>query len=181
MVDPVFPHREVIHEGKHLRFVKQGSWEHVERTRGDLAVVIVAATDSGALLLVEQMRLPVQRRVIELPAGLVGDIHGQEQESALVAAARELEEETGYRAASLEVICTGPISPGLTTETIVLLRAKGLKRVGPGGGDASEEITVHEVPLKELETWLEGKRRDGVLVDPKVYFAALLSQAPPTT
>jgi ADP-ribose pyrophosphatase len=166
--------REVLHEGRYLRLVRRGRWEYVERTTGDLAAVIFALTPSGNLLLVEQFRIPVGARVIELPAGLVGDIAGAEDESALVAAGRELEEETGWRAGRLEVVGGGPISPGLTTETMVLVRARDLVRTGPGGGDDHEDITVHEIPLGDLRSFLAERQRAGCLVDPKVLLAGVL-------
>ena len=45
----------------------------------------------------------------------------------------------------------------------------GLTRVGDGGGDASENIVVHEVPLADVEEWLEGQRRAGKGVDLKIW------------
>ena len=63
----------------------------------------------------------------------------------------------------------GPTSPGLTSEEIVIYRATGLRRVGPGGGLESESITVHEVPLAGAEAWLREREAAGLRIDLKVY------------
>lgn len=162
--------RKTHYAGRHLRFRTVGSWEYVERTRARNAVVIAALTDAGEVVLVEQYRPPVGRPVLELPAGLVGDGEGEEQEQAIAAARRELLEETGFTAREWSKVTSGPISPGLSTEMVDLLVAKGLERVEGGGGvDGEEEIAVHLVPLAEAHQWLEARRAKGVLVDPKVY------------
>jgi ADP-ribose pyrophosphatase len=102
----------VLAEGKYLRFMQRAGWEYAER-RGVTGIVgIVAVTDEGKLLLVEQYRLPLDKRVIELPAGLVGDEAGKERESLLAAANRELQEETGYHAGNLVLLASGPTSAG---------------------------------------------------------------------
>ena len=160
---------ETMAEGRYVRLVRRGQWEYAERIRGRNPVGIVAVTEAGRLLLVEQFRMPLQRRVIELPAGLVGDVAGQEAESLETAALRELEEETGYTAASIEVLTVGPPSSGLANELITLVRARGLKEDGRGGGDGTEDITVHEVALAALPAWLAARAREGLLVDPKVW------------
>ena len=162
--------RRVLAQGRHLRFVEEDGWEFVERNAINGVVVIVAVTAEGRLVLVEQYRRPVGTTVLELPAGLSGDVVGQEDEDLASAARRELLEETGYDAGSLERIGpTGPPSAGVTSEVVTFFRAQALRRVGPGGGDAHEQITVHEIPLAEVEAWLEERARAGALVDPKVY------------
>jgi ADP-ribose pyrophosphatase len=158
---------EVLAEGRYVRLVREGTWEWAERVAATGAVLIAATTEAGEVVLVEQHRVPMGARVIELPAGLVGD-HTR-GESTAEAAARELEEETGFRAGHLEEVTGGPISSGMTNETAALFRATGLVRVGDGGGDDSEDITVHLVPLAEVHPWLVARAAEGVLVDPKVY------------
>src|SRR5699024_5375128 len=116
-----------------------------------------------------QPRLPVDTAVIELPAGLVGDIEGEEDESLVTAAARELEEETGYRAAELREVMAGPPSAGLANENAVFYLARGLTKVGAGGGDDSEQITPHVVSLAKIRGWLAAREAEGLLIDPKVY------------
>ncbi len=169
---------ELLFEGKHLKLVSHGGWEACERTKASGVVAIVAVTPEGKLLLTEQYRPPVGRRVIELPAGLSGDVPGAELEELAEAARRELVEETGYDAASLTLLTEGPSSAGLTSETVSIFRADGVHRVGAGGGDASESIEVHEIPLNDVRKWLRGRHSAGVLIDYKIYAGLELIAAP---
>jgi ADP-ribose diphosphatase len=158
-----------LHVGKFLALIQEGHWEYADRTNATGAAIIVAVTDDQKLLLVEQYRIPVHARTIELPAGIIGDEPGSGDEAHTDAARRELLEETGYEAGHLELLTHGPASSGLASETVSLFRATGLRRAGAGGGVAHEDITIHEVPLAEVHNWLEGKAASGVLIDPKVY------------
>lgn len=161
--------RVTLHSGKFLALVREGHWEFADRTNATGAAIIVAVTDSQKLLLVEQYRIPVHARTIELPAGVIGDEPGTADEVHAEAARRELLEETGYDAGIIEALTHGPASSGLTSETVTLFLATNLRQVGAGGGVGHEEITVHEVPLSEAHGWLDSKAKAGVLVDPKVY------------
>lgn len=158
---------QILCEGKYLRLSSCEGWEYCQRTTGDAVVTVVAVTQAGALIVNEQYRAPLDGPVLELPAGLVGD--HDDSESAVTAAARELEEETGYRAQRLVRVTAGPTSAGLTSEVIDFFIAEGLERVGEGGGTESENITVHEVPIDDAFHWLERRRAAGVAVDPKIY------------
>lgn len=146
-----------VYEGRHLSMRSRGGWEYATRNIARSAVGIVAVTEAGDVVLVEQHRPPVDQNVIELPAGLSGDIVGKEDEALLEAAKRELLEETGYVAERWTELVTGYSSPGLTDESITLFLAEGLKKAGTGGGDQSEDITVHEVPLDGVLAWLKAK------------------------
>lgn len=161
--------KEVLAEGKYLRLVKQGHWEFAERNNATGAVVIVALTNKGKLLLTEQYRTPVQATVIELPAGLVGDIPGEEDEAWAVAAQRELLEETGYLAKKIKPLAAGPISAGFGTEMISFFIALKIDKIEKGGGIEGEDIVVHEVALDRLPAWLKKKERQGLMIDPKVF------------
>jgi ADP-ribose pyrophosphatase len=167
--------RKVLAEGRYLRLVVEDGWEFVERKATTGIVVIVAVTAEGRLLLVEQHRPPVGGRVIELPAGLAGDVAGQEGEELAEAARRELLEETGYEAESMTSLGGGPPSPGTTSERVTFFRAERLRRAGPGGGDEGEQIVVHEVPLAGAPAWLREREREGTLVDPKVHAGLALA------
>jgi ADP-ribose pyrophosphatase len=171
------PDKQVLAAGRYVRLVRQGRWEYVERVNVTGIVVMVPITDDGKLVLVEQHRVPARGRVIELPAGLVGDEPGRRHEPLADAAARELTEETGYRAAELLPAARGTPSAGLAGEVADVYVARGLRKVGPGGGDASEEITVHEVPLGEVPGWLAARAAGGTLIDLKVYAGLFLAQA----
>ncbi|HUE36683.1 MAG TPA: NUDIX hydrolase [Candidatus Acidoferrum sp.] len=161
--------KTALYTGKYLSLIKEGHWEYAERVNATGAAIIVAVTDDQKLLLVEQYRIPVHTRTIELPAGIIGDEAGCSNESHAEAARRELREETGYDAGHIEFLTTGPASGGLTSEVVTLFRASQLRRVGAGGGIAHEKITVHEVPLSEVAAWLGAKAQTGILIEPKVY------------
>jgi len=154
--------------GRFLGMRERDGWEYAIRTNASGVVGMVAVTDDRELVLVEQYRKPVQSRVLELPAGLVGDT-GDSDEPFTLAAERELLEETGFQADSMEELLTCPSSSGMTNELITLYYASGLQRVGPGGGDGNEDITVHLVKLSEAVDWLDQRKQDGFLIDPKIY------------
>jgi len=170
--DPEVPKCETLYQGKFLSFKKKGSWEFVSRCRVSGTVGILAITENREIILVEQFRPPMNRRVIEIPAGLAGDVPSEELESLAQAAKRELLEETGYSAERIKFLTEGPSSAGLSTEVVSFFQAEGLKKISEGGGDGSENIIVHQVPLADLTSWLDGKRQEGCLVDYKI-FAAL--------
>lgn len=158
-----------LHTGKFLALVREGHWEYADRTNATGAAIIVAVTEEQKLLLVEQYRIPVHARTIELPAGIIGDEPESNDEAQTEAARRELIEETGFEAGHIDVLTHGPSSSGLTSETVTLFQATKLRRVGAGGGVAHEDITVHEVSLNEIDSWIAAKTKAGVLIDPKVY------------
>lgn len=157
-----------LYQGTWLKMKQRDQWEFVERVNPGGAVVILAVTDTQRLLLVEQFRVPIGRRTIELPAGLVGDMPHVRGEGLLDAARRELEEETGYTCTDIETLHSGPSSAGMSTEFIHFVRALQPRQAGPGGGDESEDIKVHEVPLNEIATWLSQRAARGDSVDPKL-------------
>lgn len=156
-------------EGKFITVRQQGTWEYVSRSRGIHAAVILAiddAADGRHVILVEQYRVPLKVNCLELPAGLVGD--DRAGEAAEVAAARELEEETGYRAAHWRTVGEFYSSPGMVSESFTLLVATGLDKVGAGGGVAGEDIVVHRVPLDGIEQFIAAKRVEGCGIDVRV-------------
>jgi len=158
-----------LHKGRYLTLRERKGWEFIHRLHP--VVVMIAWTPARELLLVEQFREPLSARTIELPAGLVGDEAGMEDEGLMLAAARELEEETGWHAAEMTEIMRCPTSAGMSDELAVFLRCERLTRIGTGGGTASENITVHQVPGDSIETWLSARRSEGKYLDPKIYAA----------
>jgi ADP-ribose pyrophosphatase len=161
--------KTTLHSSQFLALIREGHWEYVDRVNATGSALIVAVTPDEKVLLVEQYRIPVHARTIELPAGIIGDEPGKSDESQAEAARRELLEETGYTAGRIEPMTTGPACSGITSERATLFRASELRRAGKGGGVAHEDIMVHEVPLAEIVAWLETKAKTGVLIDPKVY------------
>lgn len=154
---------QTVWQGKFITAKVKGKWEFVSRSRGIKAAVILAIDAEDHVILVEQFRVPLGRPCIELPAGLIGD-HG-EDEDATDAAARELEEETGYRAARMESLGEYYSSPGMVSESFTLLRASGLSKVGPGGGVDGEDITVHRVPITGIGPFITESRARGLGID----------------
>lgn len=158
---------ELRWQGRFLEMRTRGRWEYVSRTRQIRAAVILAI-DHDHVILVEQFRIPLGRRAIELPAGLVGDDDGGEGEDALTAANRELEEEAGYRAGRMEVVGEFFSSPGMVTESFTLFRATDLEQVSEGGGVDGENITVHRVPIAGIEAFIAAKRTEGFGIDTRL-------------
>lgn len=159
----------ILGRGRYVELVEENGWEFVRRHASTGVVVILATTSDGELVLVEQPRRPIHGYSIELPAGLAGDQAGSEDESLQIAAERELEEETGFRASRWTKLLEAPSTAGLSSETFTMFRASGLERVGDGGGDASEEIIVHVIPVAQVPAFLAQKIAAGVVVDPKVF------------
>jgi ADP-ribose pyrophosphatase len=156
---------EIAWAGRFITAKKKGKWEYVSRARGISAGVIVAV-DDGHVLLVEQYRVPLGKLCLELPAGLIGD--ETEGEAVETAAARELEEETGYRPALMTDLGYYYSSPGMVTEGFHLLRAEELEKVSEGGGVEGENIVVHRVPLADVPAFVAAKRAEGMAVDVKL-------------
>lgn len=164
---------EILGEGRFLRLVVRDGWEFAVR-RNVSGIVVIVAEHEGRLLLVEQFRPPFQKRVIELPAGLAGDQQAFEAETLEKAARRELLEETGYEAGVCQRCFAGPLSAGMTTEFVTFFRARELTRRTDGGGDESEQIVLHEVPLSDVAGWLDHAAKEDRLIDPKVYLGLYL-------
>lgn len=159
---------EVVWQGKFLATHKKGRWEFVSRARGIRAAVILAVDEEEHVILVEQFRVPLDKNCIELPAGLIGDGAGEENEDATSAAIRELEEETGYRAGRMDVLGEFYSSPGMVSESFTLLKAHDLVKTGEGGGTEGENITVHRVPLAQIGAAVDAWRRQGYGIDVKI-------------
>lgn len=155
----------VMWEGQFIRAMKRGKWEYVSRVGGVRAVVILAEYE-GSVILVDQPRVAVGRRCLELPAGLVGD----EDPAATVegTAVKELEEETGFTAERIERLGDFHSSPGMVSESFTLVRAHGVTRCGEGGGTEHEDIRVHLVAREEITAFIERMRGDGFAIDVKL-------------
>ena len=170
---------ETLFETRWLKLQRIGPWDFVRRPQADFCVGILAITPEHEILLVEQFRIPVQRQVIEIPAGIVGDEPEHHGESLAATAARELLEETGYRAGSITLLVETPTSAGLTAEIMHLYHATGLIREDAGGGVAGEDIIVHKVPLIKLRGWLHEQEAAGKMIDFKIHAALWLAGISP--
>jgi len=159
---------EIAWAGEWITAKRRGKWEYVSRARGIRAAVIVAIDEDDHVLLVDQYRVPLGKRCLELPAGLIGDEVGRENDSPLETARRELIEETGYDCAGIESLGEYYSSPGMVTESFTLVRATGLTRVGEGGGLEDEDIIVHRVPRAQIAEFVAVKRAEGLGIDVKI-------------
>ncbi len=161
---------KILYEGKFVRLVDENSWEYVQRVNATGIVIILAMNQKKEVILTEQYRVPVGRHVIEFPAGLVNDLELRKKETLKAAAFRELLEETGYEAKKMTHVLTGPVNTGLSGDTVTFFQAGGkLVKRHEGGGDDTESILVHEVPMKRIGAWLRRMEKRGKLIDPKVY------------
>ncbi len=161
--------KKILYRGNYLNFIREKRWEYVRRSNCTGIVVIFPMTRDKKIVLVEQKRTPVNRRVIEFPAGLVNDKPNRPKESFKRAAERELFEETGYRAKKMKFLMVAPANAAIAFEKLHFFTAHDISREGKGGGDGTEDIEVHEVPAGSVAAWLKKKEKQGRLVDPKVY------------
>ena len=160
--------KQTLYEGQWLRLVRIGHWESCERTHAQgMAVIVIAVTPADEVLFVEQFRIPLGARTIEMPAGLGGDDYAED--TLVDAARRELIEETGWSPGRVDVLLTGPTSSGMSNERIAFVRARELVKVGDGGGVDDENIIVHAVPRNEAPAWLMRKRAEGYELDLKLW------------
>jgi ADP-ribose pyrophosphatase len=159
---------EILCSTKYLNLIRRGNWVYASRPNISGVVCIATLTREREIVLVEQFRPPLQANVLEFPAGLAGDVAGHEHEAFVVAAQRELLEETGYEADEIHEVFTGASSAGLTDECLTFLVATGLHKVADGGGDESESIVVHVVPLAKAWQFLQSKLAAGLMVDSRV-------------
>ena len=131
------------------------------------AVAIVPVRDDGQVVLVRQYRHAVGEVLLEIPAGTL-DQPGEAPEAA---AARELEEETGYRAAHFERLADFYPAPGFADEHMTLYLATGLTE-GARGPMEDEEITGELLPLDEVPARLAR----GEVRDAKTFIGLLLAR-----
>ncbi|WP_019154383.1 NUDIX domain-containing protein [Robertmurraya massiliosenegalensis] len=109
------------------------------------AVAILPITDDGKIVMVEQYRKPMDKVLVEVPAGKL-----EKGEEPAYTAERELEEETGYECQSLEWLISFYTSPGFADEIVHLYVAKGLtKKENAASLDEDEFVNVLEVTLEE--------------------------------
>lgn len=173
---------ETLKVGNYLGLYKKDGWEWAQRPNASACVGILPIlsppdlSPTTQILLVEQYRIPCQKYVIEIPAGLVGDEEAFQDESLSECAARELLEETGYKAGQIHPLITSPTSAGMTPEITHLYAATQLEKVSEGGGIGNEKITVHSIALDELTAWLSTQEHLEKLIDSKIHASLWLAQ-----
>lgn len=158
---------ELLHRGRFLEF----RVDTVERADGrraqrDVAVhpgavAIVAVDPEGRVLFVRQYRHPAGRALLEIPAGTLDrDPASGATEDPDAAARRELEEETGYRAAGWERLTDFWTAPGFATERIFLYLATDLSAAGPDRRTPDEDESLELVRLPWREAVAAAERGD---------------------
>lgn len=177
MTDPSLPASEprlrvvgerTLHTGRSYDFVElsvdhpdgQRRTKPMVRHRGAACVIPLLETPSGpAVVMVRNDRVTIDDFLLELPAGGI-----DAGEDPAAAAARELEEETGYRAATVEPLARFYTTPGLTDELMHAFVARGLTHVGQKL-EPYEVLTVHPVPVVDLLSMMDrGELTDGKTV-----------------
>jgi len=156
---------EIMWQGRFVTAKRRGRWEYASRSRGIRAAAIIAIDEEDHVILVSQYRVPLGRRCLELPAGLIGDDDSAPGEDPLATAKRELEEETGYQAAQWYSAGEFYSSPGMVSESFTLLVARDLAKVSEGGGTDAENIVVHRVKLAGFAAALDDFRSQGMAID----------------
>lgn len=159
----------ICYRGKHLQLSRVDDWEFVERPHCTGVVIMVTVTTQQQLVLIEQFRPAVGQRVLEFPAGLVGDDPNLSAESMQAAASRELLEETGYSAEHWEALGSGPPSSGQSNEIVSFYYANPVHKKAKGGGVGSERITVHPVNYYDADDFINAFARNHGLVAIQVY------------
>jgi ADP-ribose pyrophosphatase len=159
------PPVETMCEGRYVRLRRRGKWEYASRTN-DISAVVILAEYEDQVILVDQPRVALGARCVELPAGLVGDedLDATVEETAI----KELEEEAGFTAERIERLGDFHASPGMLSESFTLVRAHGVRKIGEGGGDENEDIAVHLVARAGIPNFIEQKRAEGFAVDVKL-------------
>ncbi len=118
------------------------------------AVAIIPITSEGKIVMVEQFRKPLEKSIIEIPAGKL-----EPGEKPEFTALRELEEETGYGATELDLIQSFATSPGFADEIIHLFAAKNLFKIEqPADLDEDEFVELMEVSIEEAEQLVKEQR-----------------------
>lgn len=158
--------RELVYKGSIIDFYKDTvqvpngnivKWDFIEH-KG--AAAVVAVNDEGKLLMVKQYRNALDRDTIEIPAG---GLNGRD-EPTIVAAARELEEETGYACDQLEFLISIRTTVAFCNEKIDIYVARNLRKTKQNL-DEDEFIQIEPIALVELEAMiLEGKIEDSKTV-----------------
>lgn len=128
-------------------------------------VGIIPITKENKMIMVKQFRKPLEKVVLEIPAGKIDPGEGQQPEKT---ARRELEEETGYRAEKLEYVTEMYLSPGFSNEKLYIYLGQQLEKVeNPRPQDDDEVLELYELTLEEAHQAIT----DGLICDAKTIYA----------
>lgn len=108
--------------------------------------VVVPVMDDGKIILVKQFRYPLQKTLIELPAGKL-----DKNEDPLVCATRELEEETGYTAKEIKKLGEIYTAPGYCTEVLYIYSASGLIPGNHNREEGEHGMEILEYSMDQIE------------------------------
>lgn len=168
-------HTEKIFEGKIVRLqvddvtLPNGKKAKRELVKHSGAVAVIAITKDRKIVFVEQYRKPLERTLVEIPAGKL-----EEGEDPKEAAIRELEEETGYTANNLQLLTSFYTSPGFAEEIVHIYITDELEKLdNPPKGDEDEFVEVLELTLDEAKRYVEEQR----IQDAKTNYAVLYLHA----
>ena len=118
--------------------------------------VVVPIKDDGKIILVRQFRYPLQKTLIELPAGKL-----DKDEDPLVCATRELEEETGYKAKEIKKLGEIYTAPGYCTEILHIYSASGLTPGNHNREEGEQGMEILELTIDEIKKMIfSGKITD---------------------
>jgi len=168
--------RKLVHKGSILDIYedtmllpdgKTEKWDFVSHRMG--AACVLAVKPDGKILMVRQYRNALERETLEVPAGKRDSV----DEDTSVCAARELEEETGYRAGKIERLLSLKSTVAFCDELIDVYLATELEKIGEQNLDEAEDIDIEAYDLKELmEMCYEGKLQDAKTVAAIMAYAA---------
>ncbi|MYL57070.1 NUDIX domain-containing protein [Virgibacillus halodenitrificans] len=133
------------------------------------AVAVIAITEENKIVFVEQYRKPLEKSLIELPAGKL-----EKGEKPELTGIRELEEETGYTTNNLSLVTTFYTSPGFADELMYIYITDEIKKIeNPPAGDEDEFVEILELSLDEAKKYVEEER----IHDAKTNYAILYLHA----
>ncbi|HRV81812.1 MAG TPA: NUDIX hydrolase, partial [Planctomycetota bacterium] len=162
---------ETLFETHWIRMLRIGHWDYVVRPQSENCVGILAITPEDEIVLIEQFRIPLQKRVIEIPAGIVGDEPEHLGESLADTARRELLEETGYRAGSLHALPGFYPTGGISAHYAHAFWAKDCVWQQPTQHEDAEQIFVRLFSRGEIEALLDaGRLADAFTALPLLYW-----------
>ncbi|SDB06541.1 ADP-ribose pyrophosphatase [Pseudobutyrivibrio sp. YE44] len=168
--------RKLVHKGSILDMYedtmllpngKTEKWDFISHRMG--AACVLAVKPDGKILMVRQYRNALERETLEVPAGKRDSLN----EDTSICAARELEEETGYRAGKLEKLLSLKSTVAFCDELIDVYLATDLEKIGEQKLDESEDIKIESWDLKELmDMCYAGKLQDAKTVAAIMAYAA---------